>query len=154
MAEKRQDLVTHGPVGMERRKKLQAQFLQFMLESGKLHYIEASEAISKGNKKKAKIWRQRWRRWMQNDEDFQAMVGSMSMSQLRSGIPQAVEALNRRAAKGNVPAIKLAMEASGFHNPRTTHEHVGEIAITLKGLTRPPAVEDDAVVDAEVVDGD
>lgn len=92
---------------------------------------------------------------MENDDDFQAMVGHMSMAQLRSGIPQAVEALNRRAAKGNVPAIKLAMEASGFHNPRTVTEHTGEISISLRGIERAPMiVDEDSVVDAEVVDED
>lgn len=151
------ELVKRDEAAMERRKRLQAQFLEFMLQSGKLDYREAAHAFVKDDDRKhhkARLWMKRWRRWMRTDEDFQAMVGAICMAELRSGIPLAVEALNRRAAKGNVPAIKLAMEASGFHNPRTTHEHVGEIAITLKGLTRPPSViDDDAVVDADVVDG-
>jgi hypothetical protein len=149
------EIEKRGRMTLERRRTLQARFLQFMLESGKLDYREAAKAIVKNDDKynhKARVWMRRYRRWIETDEEFQKLVGQMCMGQLRGALPETVAALNRRAAKGNVPAQKLAMEASGFYSPRTTHEHTGDIAITLKGLTRPAAVEDDPVVDATVVD--
>jgi hypothetical protein len=67
------------------------------------------------------------------------------------GTPSIAGALVRRASKGNVPAAKLAMEASGFHNPRVKHEHTGDIKVTIDNAPRPPVVEDD-VVDGTVVE--
>lgn len=140
----------------KRRKELQGYMIHFMLDNGIFDYREAAKLLNKKSgktKHNAKLWQRRWQKWMQDDEDFQSIVGQMCLSELRSAMPANVAALNRRAAKGNVPAIKLAMEAAGFYSPRTTHEHVGEIAITLKGLTRPPdVVDEDTVVDANVVE--
>lgn len=149
------EVVKRGRMETERRKKLQAHFLQFMLDKEIYDFNEAAKAISKGDRKKAQMWRKRWRRWMQNDPDFEQMVAHMSMAVLRGGIPGAIVALNRRASKGNVPAIKLAMEAAGFYSPRSQVEHVGEIQISLKGLTRPPSVDDgdgNGIIDADVVE--
>lgn len=136
----------------ERRERQQAHFLVAMLESNTWDYREVAKKLAKGDAKRAKAWRQRWRAWMVQD-DFQGMVAEMSMMQLRSGIPGVVDALVRRATKGNVPAIKLALEASGFWSPRTTTEHVGEIAINIRGIERPPVVvdEDNVIIEGDVV---
>src|SRR4051794_19550869 len=107
------EIVKKGRMEVERRKKLQAHFLQFMLDKEIYDFNEAARAIAKGDPKTAHRWRRRWQRWMRNDDEFQTMVAQTSMAVLRGGIPSAVLALNRRASKGNVPAIKLAMEASG-----------------------------------------
>lgn len=63
-----------------------------------------------------------------------------------------IKALNRTARNGRVDAIKLAFEASGFHNPRTEVNHSGEVQITIKGLPRPAPVEDDTIADATVIE--
>jgi len=136
---------------MERRKELQGFLLHFMLDNGIFDYREAAKRLGK-RKSNDKLWTRRWQKWMQNDEDFQAAVGQMCLAELRSGMPANVQALNRRAAKGNVPAIKLAMEAAGFYSPRHTVDHTGEIAVVLKGGHRPPTVDDGPIVDATVVD--
>lgn len=62
-----------------------------------------------------------------------------------------IEALGRHAQR-RPDAAKLVLEASGFHNPRVQHEHSGDIKITLD-MPRPKFVDnEEAVVDAEVVD--
>lgn len=78
-------------------------------------------------------------------------------------LPEMSEALARRAKRGRVDAIKLALEVTGVHNPRVKHEHSGDISISLN-MPRPPAVEnnvvgqpaqaleDGAIVDADVVE--
>jgi hypothetical protein len=73
--------------------------------------------------------------------------------QLVLGLPRAGNALISRASKGNVPAIKLLMEAAGFYNPRVQHDHTGDIKIELKGLNRPGLTSDEQpVVEATVVE--
>lgn len=93
------------------------------------------------------------RRWV-HDPIFQSLIGEYSKGELILSMPSASGALGRRASKGNVPAIKLAMEATGFHNPRLEHHHSGKIEIELKGVHRPPPVvdESEAITDAEVVE--
>lgn len=138
----------------ERREKLQAHFLTAMLETNTWDYREVAKKLAKGNDKVAKRWRQRWRAWMMQEE-FQGMIAEMSMAQLRGGVPAIVDALVRRASKGNVPAIKLALEASGFWSPRSQVEHTGEIAITLKGIERPAlVVDEDNSVEGDIVEAD
>lgn len=72
---------------------------------------------------------------------------------MAAGLIPITDALIRRAAKGRPDAIKLAYEASGFHNPRVKHDHSGEINIKLD-MPRPKQVESGEVVDAEVVEDD
>ena len=82
---------------------------------------------------------------------------------LMGELPAMGAALSRRAKRGRVDAIKLALEVTGVHNPRVKHEHSGDISISLN-MPRPPvvennivgapaqAVEDGTIVDAEVVE--
>lgn len=140
-----------SPEQIERRTRLQTAFLRTMLDTQIFDYRDVAKKLAKGNQRKAKQWRERWRTWMKQP-DFQDMVGEMAMAELRGGIPGVVNALVRRASKGNVPAIKLALEASGFWSPRSQVEHTGDIAITLRGLHRPEGVEDETIQDATVVE--
>jgi hypothetical protein len=140
--------------GLERRAKLQAHFLTAMIEHNEWDPLAVAQKLARGDARKAKLWRKRWHRWMKQ-EDFQGMVAEMSMARLRGGIPAIVDALVRRASKGNVPAIKLALEASGFWSPRSQVEHTGEIAITLKGIERPQlVVDEDNSVEGDIVEAD
>lgn len=77
---------------------------------------------------------------------------------ITEAIPEITEALVRRATRGRPDAIKLALEIAGIHNPRVSHEHSGDITVTLASVPRPePVVNPNAqleepVVDAEVVE--
>lgn len=109
--------------------------------------------LAKGDELRARRWRKRMRRWV-HDPIFQSLIGQYSNGELILSMPSASQALGRRAGKGNVPAIKLAMEATGFHNPRLEHHHSGKIEIELRGVHRPPPVvdESEAITDADVVE--
>jgi hypothetical protein len=73
-------------------------------------------------------------------------------------LPQATQALARRAGRGRPDAIKLAYEVTGFHNPKVQHEHSGDISISINSMSRPPKTEtttgqlEEPIVDAEVVE--
>jgi hypothetical protein len=129
--------------------RAQAIFLD-RLADGK-NYKEIAEQLAKGDPRKAKNWRQRFRNWVIRDEEFSQQLAAISHAEVMLGTPSIAGALVRRASKGNVPAAKLAMEASGFHNPRVKHEHTGDIKVTIDNAPRPPVVEDD-VVDGTVVE--
>jgi hypothetical protein len=90
------------------------------------------------------------------DVQTQDIMGSMSKGSMIADTYEAALALGRRAKKGNIPAIKLLFEATGFYNPRIEHEHSGEININFKGLPRPDRHEDvteaDGIEDAQVVE--
>lgn len=113
---------------------------------------EVLDAIVGTDPAKRQKWRMRMRRWALED-DFQKMYMNYMKAEQLLWSGAILRALHRRASRGNIPAIKLAMEASGLHNPRVQHEHSGEIVISLKGLPRPvPTPDDDQVVDADVVE--
>lgn len=112
---------------------------------------EALDVLSKGDKKKRTMWRRRLQRWS-NEDEFQRLVASYVKGLQVLNLGATVAAMHRRAIKGNIPAVKLALETSGYWSPRHSVEHTGEVAITLKGVVRPAQTQDDAVVtDAEVV---
>lgn len=142
-----------SPEQQEARTRLQVHFLTTMLDTQMFDYRDVAKKLAKGDDKKARLWRKRWRAWMRQSE-FQDMVGEIAMAELRGGVPGVVHALVRRASKGNVPAIKLALEASGFWSPRSQVDHTGEIAITIKGTTRPAPVVDEHITEATVVEED
>lgn len=113
---------------------------------------QIARKIAPNDPKKRKAWRQRLRRLVQQPVFQQALAADVK-AELILATGSSVKALNRKARAGRVDAIKLAFEASGFHNPRTEVNHSGEVQITIKGLPRPERVEDEpTVVDAEVVD--
>jgi hypothetical protein len=90
------------------------------------------------------------------DERFQQEMALRAKGKLIWNLDQVVEALVRRSINtGRPDAIKLALEATGFHNPRVQHEHSGEIKVKLE-IPRPPVLDDEGrpekVVDADVVE--
>jgi hypothetical protein len=87
------------------------------------------------------------------DEELQQDMAAMAQGELILGLPGIAEAVVRRAQRGNIPAAKLAMEASGFHSPKSKVEHSGEISIAVQQVPRPPVVQDD-IPDATVVEDD
>jgi hypothetical protein len=131
-------------------ERAQAVFLD-SLADGK-NYKEIAEQLAKGDPRKAKNWRQRFRNWVIRDEEFAQQLAAVSHAEVVLGTPSIAGALVRRASKGNIPAAKLAFEASGFHYPRVKHEHTGDIKVTIANAPRPPEVVDEQVSDAEVVE--
>lgn len=103
---------------------------------------------------KAERKRMRTRLWRMIREDpaFQAKVAQRAKAQMVTDLLPATEALGKRAKRGRPDAIKLLMEASGFHNPRVKHEHSGDIKITMD-IPRPARVEtEDDVIDVDPVE--
>lgn len=84
----------------------------------------------------------------------QVAIGQQAQDALTLGIVPVTERLVKRAKRlGKPQEVKLVMEASGFHNPRVSHEHSGDIKVTLdipRPVKAPPVDED--VMDAEVVE--
>lgn len=147
------DRLPSGPIqtsaALERRRQLQMLAVQELLECDRADYRELAERLSKGNPKRAKRWRQRLRTWI-HEEYFQNAIAMATKGEMMLAMPGTAMALSRRAIKGNIPAAKLAMEATGVYNPRVQHEHSGDIAITIHNAPRPEPVVD--VIDAEEVD--
>jgi hypothetical protein len=111
------------------------------------------DKLANGDDVKAHIIRTQIGRLIDSDEEVQKAIGSASSGILKGYMTDITHAVARRGSKGNIPAAKLAMEASGFHNPRMDHHHSGKIEIELKGVPRPErVVDEDNVVDADVVD--
>lgn len=135
-------------VGVSRRAKIR----RLLMRGYTVNQI--AEYISKGDEKKYRAVKSQLNMMVSEDEATQLILGAVAKGQAISALPDATEALIRRACKGNIPAIKLLYEATGFHNPRVQHEHSGDISITLKGIDRPAVVDDhqDPIVDAETVD--
>lgn len=90
-------------------------------------------------------------RWINNDEAFQYGLAAYTRYELAGGLPSVGRAVRNRAGRGNPNMARLAMEASGFHNPKVDHKHSGEIKISITGIPRPSEGSDE-VVDAEVVE--
>jgi hypothetical protein len=141
-----------GPVrdqqALERRQRAQLKLALAIIDA-EGDWRGVADRLAKGDEAEAAKWRMRMRRWI--DEDyFQSLISRLATGELRLGLPATVQAVNRRAAKGNIPAAKLAMESSGFWSPRHEHRHSGRIEIELKGVPRPePAVD---ISEADVVE--
>ena len=69
---------------------------------------------------------------------------------LMTAVPDITDSLSIRAQETGKPdAVRLAFEASGFHNPKVQHEHSGDISISLNiprpDVPKPQAIESTAV---------
>lgn len=102
-----------------------------------------------------RVIRQQIRRLASEDEWIQTHMAKTSKGAIILGLEDMTDAMVRRGSRGNIPATKLAMEVSGFHNPRVEHKHSGKVEIAFTGVNRAPLVEDSIaaeVVDATVVE--
>lgn len=105
-----------------------------------------------GSRKRRKVLRTKIWRALEGNPELQARIAARAQAKMAAGLIPMTDALIKRGQRGRPDAIKLAFEASGFHNPRVKHEHSGDIKISLD-MPRPARVDDDAdVIDAEVVD--
>jgi hypothetical protein len=108
--------------------------------------------LAPDDEKKRKRLRHRIRRMMYAPA-VQERVAANAKAESVAYLGASVQALGRKAAAGRVDAMKLLFESTGYHNTKTQHEHTGEIQINIKGLPRPPRVEDETVIsDAEVIE--
>lgn len=148
------ELTVAGAPGSPKRTSRRAKIIR-LLQRGRT-VDEIVEKLAGSDPKKAKIVRFQISQLVANNEATQLALGAAAKGELIMALPEATAALARRASKGNVQAIKLLYEASGFWSPRTTTEHTGEIQISVKGLERPAPVHDEGtdskVVDATVVE--
>lgn len=85
------------------------------------------------------------------DANFQSRVALRSKASLVLDMPAIASAVGHRAKRGRIDAAKLAMEASGFHNPKVKHEHSGEIKVKLE-MPRPQFDHEVPATDAEEVE--
>jgi len=137
------------------RLSLQKLALAEALADGK-DVKELARMIAKGDPERYKYWRRKIRRWAYYDKEFRAHLGIVAEGTTLLALPNAAYGLARRAARGNVPAVKLLFEATNFHNPKVKHEHSGEVKVKLEvggqalNAPRPAPVED--VIEAEVVE--
>lgn len=95
----------------------------------------------------------RLRRLALSDARLAQTVSDDAKLDLIVGLRPTVQALIRHARR-RPDAAKLVLEASGFHNPRVSHEHSGEVNIKVT-MPRPDFKSTQAqepVVDADVVD--
>jgi hypothetical protein len=142
------------PFRREQMEKTKADQFRFALLLGEtdLEPHELAKKLGRGDPKAAARWRKRYQRW-KRDPEFAELIAAQVNGNLLLALPRTSNALIRRATKGNVPAIKLLMEVSGFWSPRQKVEHTGDISITLKGLSRPPVViDEDTVIEGDVVE--
>lgn len=113
---------------------------------------EIAKIMYPEDKRKRKAMRARLWRMVRSDARIAQAVSERAHGEMLVDLVPATKALGRRAKKGRPDAIKLLMEASGFHNPRVKHEHSGDIKVTID-MPRPTRVEtEDDVVDADVVE--
>lgn len=128
------------------------------LRDGLLEAIERGETpkdvarrLYPDDKRARKMARNRFWEIVGRDEALAQTIVTRARTRMLIGLGPATDALARRAAKGNIPAIKLLYEASGLHNPRVKHEHSGEVKIVLD-MPRPSFGAEGHIEDAEVVE--
>lgn len=91
-------------------------------------------------KRPVSTWRYRIMREVGRSPWIQSELAAVGRSELLMAVPSAASGVGRRARRGRTDAAKLVFEATGFHNPRVSHDHTGEIKITLD-VPRPKRVE-------------
>lgn len=123
------------------------------LELG-LTAIEIARKLAPKDRKKARSLRRRIVKMAANDLRFQANLIERAQGRLMLGLIPTVDAVSRRAGRGNPAQARLLLEATGFHNPKVKHEHSGDIKVHVS-MPRPERIEqapDGSVVDADVVE--
>lgn len=120
---------------------------------------QIARRLAKGDRKKAQQIRAKLRRWACQPEFRQAIfdVANGNMILALPGVTDA--ALTRAALYGKPDSVKLVWEATGFHNPKVSHEHSGDIQLHIN-IPRPERTQDtlgpgkdpESYVDADVVE--
>jgi hypothetical protein len=90
---------------------------------------------------------------------FAKAVFDLQRAEVVMGLGPAIQGMNARAARGRVDAVKLALAVSGMHSDKVSHEHSGNIEISVS-IPRPsttvdqlgPGKDTESFVDADVVE--
>jgi hypothetical protein len=85
--------------------------------------------------------------------EYQQWQAQQSQGAIIESLPDMTEAMVKRAKRGRTDASKLAMEISGFHNPRVDHKHSGDIKITLATAVPRPTRSSEATIGKELEEG-
>src|SRR5205085_2327011 len=85
---------------------------------------QIARRLAPDDKKRQKLLRAKLWRMAGRDEKLHKMLAERAQAILIMGLGPAVAALSGRAGRtGRPDAVKLLMEASGFHNPKVNHDH-------------------------------
>lgn len=115
---------------------------------------QLARELAKGDEAKARRLRVKFRA-LAYKPAFMVAAGQRAQAELVLGLIPAAQAVVRRAARGRTDSAKLVFAATGFHSDRVTHDHTGEIKISLNGMVRPElqeTVDSTVVPDATVVE--
>lgn len=103
-------------------------------------------------------WRMRIKR-AANNPHAQAILANSAQAEMWLNLLPITDAVIQRARRGRPDAIRMVWQATGFYNEKVSHEHSGDIAVTVK-IARPDRVEDrthrmdleEGIIDADVVE--
>lgn len=104
---------------------------------------QIAQKLAPDNPRKQKSIRHQVRTLISADEEAQTYLSASAHGALIEALPSITDALIRRAQRGRPDAIKLAYEASGFHNPKVDHRHTGDVKLTVH-MPRAPVAELDS----------
>lgn len=140
-----------SPAPPDKDQKLREVIASYLIEGYSPGQI--AKAFHGNDKKAKKRMRAKVRKLLANDPKLAEEVGKRGMAKLTARLGPVLDGLIGKAETGNPIAAKLVLEASGFHNPRTQHEHSGEVKITMS-IPRPAAPEQKTIdiPDADVVE--
>ena len=117
------------------------------------HPRDIAKSLAPGEYRKQRRIRRRLERAMLMDGRVAEGIGAQARVSAMVGLGPAMRRLAKRAQAGHFPSTRLLLEITGYYNPKTTHEHHGEIKISVD-IPRPDFTDgsEAEVVDADVVE--
>lgn len=94
--------------------------------------------------------RTKLRNWEMTDS-FRDMVWRLSVVKLDMASPAILTAVGKKAKRGNVQAMRLALEVTGRHNPKG-EQAPAQIIVAIEGVPRPMTVrsgDESVTIDAD-----
>lgn len=91
------------------------------------------------------------------DHRFRDRVYELSLADLDMSSPDILKALGKQSKKGNVSAIRLALEVTGRHDPHADRDFNPVVQVVFNGIPRPknrPALATGDTYDADPGDVD
>lgn len=71
------------------------------------------------------------------DHKFRDRVYELSLADLDMNSPDILKALGKQSKKGNVSAIRLALEVTGRHDPHAERDFNPVVQVVFNGIPRP-----------------
>lgn len=126
------------------------------------HLTPKSKHVKTGDyKRRLAVAKQTLYLW-EKEQEFRDLIWNDGVVQLDLKTPAILNAMAKKAIKGNVLAARLALEVTGRHNPKGEQQPTS-VAIVFSDMVRPTGFDirqQEGVealpqtVDAEVVDGE